>query len=213
MLSDVKVELTRKYRDLKIWVEKLDDSPTYSIERGLYFVYVYGVFEWLVTTVVQRTIEEMNGYNGAIDEYIFDVYPLIFSSEFDSIQNCGNKTKWDRRSAISKRLNENDIVSINDSIIPTDGRNIQVKQLESIARVFGKTGDIFPADHIRGYIVCTVENRNHIAHGDESPSDVGSRTTKDDIKKNLANMQQLSEFFLEQYDQYAKDKEYLKKAH
>ena len=210
MLSDVKRDLTRKYRDLKIWVEKLDNSPSFAIERGLYFVYVYGVFEWLVTTVIQRTIEELNEYEGSIDEYIYDVYPLIFSNEFDSIQGSGNKTKWISRAAISKRLKENDTISISTSIIPTDGRNIQVKQLESIALIFGKNGDILPSDRMKGYIVGTVENRNHIAHGDETPGEVGSRTTKDDILKNYENMQELSEFFVEQYDQYIKNKEFLR---
>lgn len=210
MLSDVKEDLIRKYRELKIWIEKLDDTPDCAIERGLYYVYSYGIFEWLVTMVIQRTIEELNEYNGTIDEYIFDVYPLVFSNEFDSLHNCGNSTKWSKRSAISKRLNANDTVFINTSLIPTDGRNIQFKQLESIASIFGKNGPILPSDRTKGYIIGTVENRNHIAHGDETPGEVGARMTKGDILDNFASMQELSEYILEQYDQYAKNKEYLK---
>ena len=210
MLSDVKLDLTRKYRELRVWIEKFDDSPSYVIERGLYFVYVYGIFEWLVSTVIQRTIEELNAYGGKIDEYIFDVYPLIFANEFDSMYGCGNSTKWPNRSAISKRLKVNDAVNINPSIIPTDGRNIQYKQLESIAVTFGKTGPVIPSDRTKGYIVETVENRNHIAHGDETPSEVGARTTKKDIEDNFASMQELSEYIIDQYDLYARNKEFLK---
>lgn len=210
MLSDIKEDLTRKFRDLKIWIEKLDDTPGFAVERGLYFVYVYGVFEWLVTMVIQRTIEELNDYHGTIDEYIYDVYPLIFSGEFDAIQGCGNKTKWSSRSAISKRLSDNDNILIDASLLPTDGRNIQFNQLKSIAETFGKSGSILPSDRTRGYMVETVENRNHIAHGDETPGEVGARTTKEEIFKNYNSMHELSEYILEQYDQYAKNKEYLK---
>lgn len=210
MLSDVKLDLTRKYRDLRVWIEKLDDSPSYAVERGLYFVYVYGIFEWLVTTVIQRTIEELNAYGGKVDEYIYDVYPLIFSNEFDAIYGSGNSTKWPKRSAISKRLNINDTVSISPSLIPTDGRNIQFKQLKSIADTFGKTGPILPSERTKGYLVTTVENRNHIAHGDETPNEVGARTTKNDIEDNFASMQELSEFIIDQYDLYVRNKEFLK---
>lgn len=108
MLEDVKEDLTRKYRELKIWIQKFDDTPEFSIERGLYYVYVYGIFEWLVTSVVQRTIEEINSYNGKISEYIYEVYPLIFSKEFDGIQGSGNKTKWLSRESISTRLLNDD---------------------------------------------------------------------------------------------------------
>ena len=78
MLTDIKEDLTRKFRDLKIWIQKFDDSPKFSIERGLYYVYVYGIFEWLVSSVIQRTIEKINSYGGKISEYIYELYPLIF---------------------------------------------------------------------------------------------------------------------------------------
>lgn len=210
MLADVKTDLTIKYRDLKIWIEKLDNTPFYAVERGLYYVYVYGIFEWLVTTVIQRTIEEINNYDGKLDEYIFDIYPLIFSNEYDAIQGCGNKTKWQKRFAISDKFRANDKVTINSCIIPTDGRNIQIKQLESIAKTFGKKGSVVPNDTARGYVVETVENRNHIAHGDETPAEVGSRNTKEEIMKNYTSMQELSEYIVEQYEQYALNKEFLR---
>ena len=212
MLEDVKEDLTRKYRELKIWIQKFDDTPEFSIERGLYYVYVYGIFEWLVTSVVQRTIEEINSYNGKISEYIYEVYPLIFSKEFDGIQGSGNKTKWPSRESISTRLLNDDNVSIDSALIPTDGRNIQQKQLQSIASAFGNKRKIFSDNRIIGYLKETVENRNHIAHGDETPAAIGSRNTKKDIESNFAGMQNLSECFLDQYDQYIEKQEYLKNS-
>lgn len=210
MLEDIKKDLIRKYRELKIWIEKLDDTPGYSIERGLYYVYIYGIFEWLVTSVVQRTIEEMNSYNGRISEYIYEVYPLIFANEFDAIQGCGNKTKWPSRKTISDRLLNDDRVNIETALIPTDGRNIQQRQLESIASAFGNKAKIFPDNRTIGYLKETVENRNHIAHGDETPAEVGSRNTKRDIASNFASIQSLSEYFLDQYDQYVENRGFLK---
>lgn len=212
MLDDVKEELIRKNRDLKVWIEGLDDEPNKAIERGLYFVYSYGIFEWLVNTVIQRTIEEINAYDGSIKDYTYDIYPLIFADEFDAIYSAGNKTKWQRRSAISHRLINDEKVHINPTLLPTDGRNIQVKQLESIASVFGKCGDVVPNPQTKGYLIETVENRNHIAHGDETPGEVGAKRTKSDIVNNFLNMQMLSEYFLNQYDEYVNNKEFLRRS-
>lgn len=98
------------------------------------------------------------------------------------------------------------------SLIPTDGRNIQFKQLESIAVTFGKSGPVIPSNRIQGYIVTTVENRNHIAHGDETPGEVGARITKKDIEENFTSMEELSEYIINQYDLYVKNKEFLKSS-
>ena len=107
---------------------------------------------------------------------------------------------------------KNEKVIIDSSLIPTDGRNIQQKQLESIASIFGKRGKVFPDNRLIGYLRETVENRNYIAHGDETPAEVGSRNTKLDIENNFSSMQSIAEYFINQYDQYVKNQEFLKKS-
>ena len=135
---------------------------------------------------------------------------MIFSREFDSIYKAGNAPKWEKRARISERLNKNDIVHIDD-LLPTDGRNIQKKQLESIALVFGLKDSAFPNDECQGYLVEAVENRNHIAHGDESPAEVGKRFTVKDLIKNETKIEELSLYILEEYEQYINNKDFLRK--
>ncbi len=210
MFQDIENELTIKLVELKIWLRNLKDDRESQIDRGFYFVYIYGIFEWFVTSVVKRTIEKINESNSTIDELIYDIYPLIFSREFDSIYKAGNATKWEKRARISERLNKNDIVHIDD-LLPTDGRNIQKKQLESIALVFGLKDSAFPNDECQGYLVEAVENRNHIAHGDESPAEVGKRFTVKDLIKNETKIEELSLYILEEYEQYINNKDFLRK--
>ena len=46
MFDDIKTDLTSKMLELKIWLSNLNDNDDFSqINKGLYFVYVYGIYE------------------------------------------------------------------------------------------------------------------------------------------------------------------------
>ena len=46
MFDNTKDEITRKFRDLKMWVSNIrDEEPNRSISYGLFFVYIYGIYE------------------------------------------------------------------------------------------------------------------------------------------------------------------------
>lgn len=211
MLSDIQKELTKKFLTMKFWLYKLDDGNLYEIEKGLFFVYIYGIFEWLVKIITQRTIESINEYGGKIDEFIYDVYPLIFSQEIDSLQGCGIRKKWIAGAQISQRLKENNTVVIANEIFPTNGRNIHLPQLTSIATVFGIKEDVIPNKESEGYLSEVIKNRNYIAHGEKEPCEVGAGYSKKDIFTIYTVIYELSDFILQQYNNYIKNKNFLKK--
>ena len=46
MFENIKEEATRKFCELKLWVANIDITNDYNvITRGLFFVYVYGIYE------------------------------------------------------------------------------------------------------------------------------------------------------------------------
>ena len=138
MFNEIKEELTRKICELRLWLSNINDSDDFSvINKGLFYVYIYGIYEETVRTVVQKTIEELNAKSVKIDECIYELYALIFSAEYDSIYGVGNEHKWEKRWNISDKLTRNPIVSIPNEIVPTDGKNLRYRQLESIAKSFG----------------------------------------------------------------------------
>lgn len=61
MFNEIKEELTRKICELRLWLSNINDSDDFSaINKGLFYVYIYGIYEETVRTVVQKTIEELN---------------------------------------------------------------------------------------------------------------------------------------------------------
>ena len=182
MFNEIKEELTRKICELRLWLSNINDSDDFSaINKGLFYVYIYGIYEETVRTVVQKTIEELNAKSVKIDECIYELYALIFSAEYDSIYGVGNEHKWEKRWNISDKLTRNPIVSIPNEIVPTDGKNLRYRQLESIAKSFGIHNAILPRAEIGGNIKEMVDNRNYIAHGNKTPKEVGREVSVNDL--------------------------------
>lgn len=145
MFDEIKNEMTRKICELRIWLSNMrDDDDFSSINKGLFYVYIYGIYEEIVRQTVQKTIEELNARSVKINECIYELYALIFSAEYDSIYGVGNEHKWEKRWDISTKMIENPIVLIPNEIIPTDGKNLRYRQLQSIAKTFGIHDDILP---------------------------------------------------------------------
>ena len=154
MFDEIKNEMTRKICELRIWLSNMrDDDDFSSINKGLFYVYIYGIYEEIVRQTVQKTIEELNARSVKINECIYELYALIFSAEYDSIYGVGNEHKWEKRWDISTKMIENPIVLIPNEIIPTDGKNLRYRQLQSIAKTFGIHDDILPRPEIGGDIL------------------------------------------------------------
>ncbi len=182
MFDEIKNEMTRKICELRIWLSNMrDDDDFSSINKGLFYVYIYGIYEEIVRQTVQKTIEELNARSVKINECIYELYALIFSAEYDSIYGVGNEHKWEKRWDISTKMIENPIVLIPNEIIPTDGKNLRYRQLQSIAKTFGIHDDILPRPEIGGDIQEMVNNRNYIAHGNKTPKEVGREVSVSDL--------------------------------
>lgn len=79
MFDEIKEEMTRKICELRIWLSNINDSDDFSaINKGLFYLHIYGIYEETVRTVVQKTIEELNAKSVKIDECIYELYALIF---------------------------------------------------------------------------------------------------------------------------------------
>ena len=54
MFDEIKEEMTRKICELRIWLSNINDSDDFSaINKGLFYLHIYGIYEEIVRTVVQ----------------------------------------------------------------------------------------------------------------------------------------------------------------
>ena len=113
MFNEIKEELTRKICELRLWLSNINDSDDFSaINKGLFYVYIYGIYEETVRTVVQKTIEELNAKSVKIDECIYELYALIFSAEYDSIKKAGMTGTAQTEEKEFRNIYQMDVISI-----------------------------------------------------------------------------------------------------
>ena len=208
MYETIRSDLSTKMRDLLMWLDSLTENQ--KICKGLFFVYLYGIWEATVMAVLQQTIMAVNQANISIQDGIYDIYTLAFSDEYNSLYSAGDKTKWQKRMKIAEKLKRNDTLMINTSAIPTDGKNIQIQQLQSIAQSFGMTKSVLPRPEIQGHLHTVVQNRNYIAHGDYTPEEIGGRFSKSDLERIYNEMNTLAMYVIDCYDEYIQNRSYLK---
>lgn len=211
VFEDIKEEVTRKFCELKLWISNISETDMYStITRGLFFVYIYGIYEEIVRRVISKTIDELNSAQVTIEQCIFELYPLIFSEEYDSLYNVGNEHKWEKRWNISKKFTQNNYIYIPHELMPTDGKNIRYKQLNSIANSFGMNESILPRNEMGGYIQEMVNNRNYIAHGNKLPKEVGREYTNDDLLLRCNYISEVCMHIVNTYERYISERRYMK---
>ena len=224
MYNEIKESEARKIRDLRLWVQDIQNSiPTMpnisshllsdkNTEKGLFFVFAYGIIEYTVKSVVAETIKQLNEFQIDIKDVSYPLYTLVFSKEYDSLYGVGSSKKWENRWKISDKLIANEKVFISNELMPTDGKNIRYKQLESIARSFGVTAQVVPSNEVGGYLDVIVNNRNWIAHGDKLPSDIGRNYSINDIVHYSDITSELCSYIIEIYENYILNFQYLKSS-
>lgn len=214
MFTDIRNEITRDFLELKQWVSFMPNEQhgfnkeLLAISRGLFFVYVYGLYEKIIHNVIARTISILNNASIPIDKCIFELYSLIFSKEYDEIHDVGRDRKWEKRWNIVEKIKSNQCINIPNDIFPTDGKNLRYRQLNSLAKSFGVKDDVLPDSSVGGYINEMVDNRNHIAHGNYTPKEIGRKYTKKDLLKRCNIISDICSHTLNIYEKYIVNETY-----
>lgn len=178
-----------------------------KISKGLFFVELYGIWEYTVHTTLQNT----NTHLTSLTKKCLDVKPQILSLAmnplFDSLRTA-QKKKWEKRIEILSNVNSNLLASLTDYVDVTMGRNIRYSQLQDIWDCYGIPSPILPANSMIGRLDEIVGNRNKIAHGRGSASDVGRRYTHSELLVRLNDIDMLCFSVISKLEQYCVNKEF-----
>lgn len=218
MFSDLKrdsasklVEV-REFLDLTnslIPVPPLPTPNSVLSAKGFFYVHIYGVFEYTVTTAVEKAITYINAENVAINDLKPLILSMVLNPECDSITST-NSRNWKRRWSLFEKIRDNGISEIATEILPTDGKNIRYVQLESIWTTFCIDEPILNSLSIGGRIKDIVDNRNAIAHGNFNPSEIGSRVSISELYSRHNEMSNYCSYLIQVFEDYITNKNYLK---
>lgn len=216
-LSHVSIESAARFVEVGLYLRFIDklSFPPYNYTRelasakGLFFVHLYGTYEYTITAAVQEALRQINRGKPKIT----DCHPVFLSmaldSECRSLADVGPDKTWDRRRALFRRVRSPEEVAVVETIMPTGGGNPSYEQLCSIWETFCIRDPVVPRTELIGRIKELVESRNAIAHGRESASAVGGRFTTAELHGRHADISEVCSHFVRSFENYLDSKHYL----
>lgn len=203
MFNLVQNELARRALALRTFSAhiKAIESNNESVAKackGLAFVQIYAMYEYTVRMTVQATIQAIRNEGLAVNRLRSELFALVLNPEWDSAGDAGNGRKWEQRIALIRAMNSTDPLSATrDSLFPADGSHYRIRQLYTIWSILGVTDSVVPEPRYIGRIDEMVENRNAIAHGRETPENVGGRYSIQDIEERVADAEAICQHIVD----------------
>jgi hypothetical protein len=164
----------------------LGSNPSSAVaSKGLVFVQLYAVYEFVVTGIVTAALTEMQSHRLQIRDARLPLLGIVLEAELASVATVGPANKWPRRLELFERTHSTDPVAIPTKHFPGDGSHFRRPQLDTIWMLFGLTSPVVPHGRHFDLIEELVEHRNAIAHGREKPEKIGGRFSDLDISARI----------------------------
>jgi hypothetical protein len=154
------------------------------------FVQVYAIYEYTLRTAMRQSIAEIAACGHSFANLRPSLQSLFLDAELKSMRDVGEKKIWAQRMALlSKAVSTATIVPVDT--MPHDGNYYRHTQLQMAFDVLGIKKPITTRKRYKFTIDELVNNRNYIAHGEETPAEVGRRYSYGDVRKRLETMQRV----------------------
>jgi HEPN superfamily protein len=152
--------------------------------KGLVFVELYAIYEYTVREATRTAIQDISAHSHVYRKLKFPLLAVFLDPQLKSLRDCGEKDAWQRRFDLLERLSSNEVIAPVD-VMPHDGSHFRHGQVELILQLLcvkrkftRRRRHLFKIDEV-------VNNRNVIAHGQETAVDVGRRYSRSDISNHI----------------------------
>lgn len=158
--------------------------------KGLVFVQIYAVYEYTARAATKLAIGQIAAKSHVFAALSPSLLALFLDAELQSLRDVSEAKVWEARIRLfEKGLSDATITAV--ETIPFDGTHYRHSHLKIIFRTLGikkaitmRKRHLFSIDEI-------VLNRNRIAHGEETPMEVGRRYTRQEVLHRIRLMQRI----------------------
>lgn len=156
------------------------EASEIKLLRGLFYVHLYGAFEYGVNRIVHAASQHINDQAIQHHRLVHSIGVIVLDAEFKAAGQSSAQNRWLKRLALIKRRNSSEIASIAEGVI--DFQNVWLKTIEEIFQVFGINQPAVYDITKSGYLLELTDTRNKIAHGRESPQEIGSKRRSSELQ-------------------------------
>lgn len=178
------------------------DSEQVRILRGLFYVHLYGAFEFATTQIIFAITQSFNDAQLTHIEVADPLGAVVLDGHFKAIRDSGFSNQFSKRLKLISQRRSGEPARILDGVI-----NIQNVWLETVDELF----QVFGVHHPRvydltksGYLLELVDTRNKIAHGRESPTVAGSLKRSAELDKLYGAIRSQAFYMLDCFNECVK---------
>jgi hypothetical protein len=158
--------------------------------KGLMFIEIYAIWEFTLRETVLRSNETIASHRHKLSELRPSLLALFLDAQINSLRDCSEKKNWVERLRFFNLCLSDDLITTVD-VIPHDGSHYRHTQVEMIFRVLGISKAFVMRKRHLYMIDEIVNNRNSVAHGQETPLEIGRQFTREDMVKRLKLMRSI----------------------
>ena len=151
MFDALESEIERRLsqtKDMVISLNKLSSDTEFTnflkTQKGLLFVLFYASIEFTVTNTVSRFLESINSNPNKVSNYKNYILCTVLNSYFNAMRDCSKSNIWDKRAEFMDILFSEENISIDPAVFPSDGININAKQIKDIWKYFHISSNALP---------------------------------------------------------------------
>jgi hypothetical protein len=181
--------------------------------RGLFFVHLYGAFEYSVSTAVTVLLEGISDIQVSYSDLDSLFYALALDPRFEAVAASGPDRKWRIRKELLRQQVSSDPCRLESSLLAGHLQNLWAKALESVFDCLCVDGPIVPEIRIRGYVDEVVNHRNAVSHGRSSASVVGRTVTSMELGQVLEAIIQITYHVIDRFDAYFASRQFIAAPH
>lgn len=189
------------------------DSDDVRALRGLLYVHMYAAFEYAIDQAFIRLAQHVSALGIARKHLATPLFSLVLEDEFKSLRDINDpQKKLRKRIETITCVRDNTPAAIKDTILSSGLQSASTSMIKAAFEVYG-----LPPQHLydmtaKGYIDEVVERRHAVAHGRESPVDVGVRKVVE-LRLRYDALYKQSIFVIDTINSFCADKKFVLPRH
>lgn len=170
--------------------------------RGLFYVHLYGAFEYSVSTSVAALLEGISGTQVPYSELEHLFHSVALHTRFEAAESSRFDRKLERRRELLRQQISSEPCLLDESVLSGQLQNIWGKTLDELFSSLCIDRPIVPEIRLRGYVDQVVNHRNEVSHGRSSAGGIGRMVTSTDLERVLEAILSITNHLVDRFDEY-----------
>jgi hypothetical protein len=193
--------------------ELTEETPLYvKIQRGLYYVHLYSALEKVVNETVEQVLLIIKSHNIPNNRYKAEFNVIALNNKMKGFKDCGSKDYFNKSIALFESINSEEVFDINNTVLSGTLQNVWFKTIQTTLKSFC-VDPIVVESRVKFTVDEVVDKRNSVAHGRETPVEVGERFRCTVLRSKTADVQLVSEMFIDAFKEYVQQAKFVKNEH